>query len=254
MNDIVLSIISVTIILLLLISGIVFSAFRLQRQRVVQQQKLNEVRLEFQHELRKAESEVSEGVLTRLATDLHDNIGQLLTAARIEIENRKLDYPECEKAFRSVDFFLGEATQQLRILSRTLNSDYLGKKGLLGALNVESERLRALKRFELKTSFDYAATPLDKDAELMVFRIFQEVVQNILKHAEATQVEVSLVASLNDFSLKISDNGRGFDFSEMRNSDIGSGISNIVKRTALAGLTCDFQTMPGHGTKVLLKK
>jgi len=252
MNDIILSIVVVTLLILLLIAGIAISFFMTGRQRMRQEQVLTETRMAFERELRQVESEVSEHIMGQFARELHDNIGQSLTAMHIEIENRKLDYPENKEGYKSIQIYLGEVTQQLRILSRTLNNDFIGHSGLLVAIQLEVDRLNTLRRFAVYLDAEGYISSLNKEQELMVFRILQEIIQNALKYSEAKALTITVRS--DPFELQVQDDGKGFDYEAVFRMQQASGLRNILKRAQLAQLECTIRTKPGAGTTFVLKK
>ncbi len=252
-EDIFLAVVSTTLLILLLIAGIVLAFFISGRQRVKQQMELINTRLAFERELRQVETEVSEHIMSQFAQELHDNIGQLLTATHIQIENQKLDHPDLSEGFKPIEIYLGEVTQQLRLLSRTLNHDYLGHIGLAAALLMEVERIRALKRFDVHWQATGSVSELEKNQELMVFRIFQEISQNALRHSGAKNLYV-LLRSENGFELQVRDDGAGFDKEQVLHSAKASGLRNIIKRATLAGMQLEVETGVGKGSLFILKK
>jgi signal transduction histidine kinase len=253
-EEIVFAIVSSTLLILLLIA-IIFIIFILSGKRASQQQiELAETKLAFEKELRQVEIEVSEQVMGQFAQELHDNIGQLLTAMHIQIENQKIDHPSLVKDFTPLEIYLEEVRQQLRLLSRTLNNDYLGHIGLKAAIEMEVERLNALKRFKTYLNLPKYNLNLNKEQELMIFRIFQEATQNILRHARASNVWITIQNTDNgQFELSIKDDGKGFDVAAILASPKASGIRNIIKRSKLAGLDCDIQSTIGQGSIYQLK-
>ncbi len=254
MNDIILSIVAVTLLILLLIAGIAITFFISGRQRMRQVQVLTETKLAFERELRQVETEVSEHIMGQFANELHDNIGQLLTAMHIEIENRKLDSPEKPAEYKPLEIYLTEVTQQLRLLSKTFNNDFIAHNGLLTAIQLEVNRMNNLRRFTVHLEADYVTAVLKKDEELMVFRIFQEILQNVMKHAGAKHVFIRLKSNAERFELEIKDDGKGFDYEEVFRENKASGLRNILKRADLAHLECTIQSKPGEGTSYFLKK
>lgn len=254
MNDIILSIVSATLLILLLIAGIVITFFIAGRQRMRQEQVLTETKLTFERELRQVETEVSEHMMAQFAHELHDNIGQLLTAMHIEIENRKLDEPEKPEVFKPLEIYLGEISQQLRLLSQTLNNDFVVRNGLVQAIRLEVNRMNNLQRFRAHLDANSVSSVLKKDEELVVFRIFQEILHNVMKHAGAKQVFIRLDADREKFELEVKDDGKGFDYEAVFSQNKASGLRNILKRAALANLECTIETKPGEGTRYFLKK
>lgn len=254
MNDIVLSIALSTLLILLLIAGIAIAFIVAGRQRINQEKRLVETRLAFEREIRQVETEVSEQILTRFARELHDNVGQLLTAMHIQIQNHKMDHPQTAQGFGPMESCLAEVTQQVRLLGRTLNNDYLGHIGLSEALRVEAERLRALRRFAVHWQPLAEGINLSKDQELMLFRIFQEITQNALRHSGARNLYLETGNPGGGFLLRIRDDGKGFDPAEVLRPGKVSGLGNIVKRAGMAGFECRIHSEPGKGTSFVFEK
>lgn len=254
-TEIILSVIGITSLILLLVAGIVMVFFQLSRQRMKQQMELAQNKLNYQKELRKAETEVSEEIMGQFAQELHDNIGQLLTALHIQLENLKIDHPALKESFKPMEIYLSEVTQQLRLLSRTLNNDYIGHIGLLGAMGVEINRIKSLRRFEVHWRPPVSGSlTLTKEQELMIFRVFQEIIQNCLRHSHAKNVYITLHNEAQKFEMKIEDDGTGFDAESILQSEKASGLRNIIKRSHWAGMKCFIQSSPGKGCSVTLKK
>ena len=164
-KDIVLAVVCTTMLILLLIAVILIVFIVSGKQRAKQQMLLSETKLNFERELRKVETEVSEEVMGKFAQELHDNIGQLLTAMHIQIENQKIDHPDMTEGFKPIELYLSEVTQQLRTLSRTLNNDYIGHIGLLSAIQLETERLKSLRKFQVHWQTTSGVSNLNKNQD-----------------------------------------------------------------------------------------
>lgn len=254
MNEVALGIIVMTLLVLLLLAGIVIAFFVGHRQRINQQLIIAANKQDFERELRIVEIQAREKVIHQISQDLHDNIGQLLTASHLQIQTIKTDHPEQKEALLPVELYLRDAQQQLRLFSKTLNQDFVLQHGLDQALLSEAQRLSALKRFPVVTQIASNGSPFDKEKELMIFRIFQEVIQNVLKHAHPKNLQIQLHSDNNSFELIVTDDGIGFDLNETLKSNNGSGLRNMEKRAALAAIECIISSNPGKGTTVILKK
>lgn len=245
-NDIAIGIILSTLLILLLIAGVAISFFVASRERSKQQIVLAQTRLNYEKELRKVETEVSEYMMQQFAQELHDNIGHILTCMRLAVENKKLDHPDQQEVFAPFDKYLDEASQQLRLLSRSMNTDYVSNAGLQNAIQLEVERQRQLKKFEIHYDYEGTEIPLDKNQQLMTFRIFQEIIQNAIRHSKAKNIYINLT-TVPGFALTIRDDGNGFDVPHILSSLKSSGMKNIIKRAEMADLECAITSGAGTG-------
>jgi two-component system, NarL family, sensor kinase len=253
-SDIILTIVFSTLLILLLIAGLTISFFLANRQRIKQQMELAEARLTYERELRQVEMEVSEHMQELFAQELHDNIGHILTCMRLEIENRKLDDDSLTPILLPIEGYLSEASQQLRLLSRSLNTGYVFHVGLVEAIQLEVARQQQLKKFLVHwRPVESSVLPLDKNQELMVFRIFQEILTNAIRHSKARNFYISLQPA-PDFALHIRDDGRGFLLEEILQTPKASGLKNVMKRADMANLHCAIDSKPGEGCLYKISK
>lgn len=237
-TDITLAVIITTLIILLLIAAVVIVIFLAGRHR-------SQTRLIYEKELRTAGQEIQEQVLSHISSELHDNIGQLLTLMRMQLEKEKLKHPETIPLLAPADQTLTHIVQQVRQLSHSLNSDLLERQGLAEAIRLETARLQQLGHIVLHYQYDGQELALENDQQLIVFRIFQELTNNALKHAGAANLFITLSGS-DRFLLTVKDDGKGFDMDRLPAT--GAGIRNISRRAGLAGLNCTLSSIPGQGT------
>ena len=246
-TPIAITIIITTLIILLLIAGITISFFMISKEKTRKEAALAEARLSYEKELRLVESELSEHLMQQFGRELHDNVGHLLTCLRLELENRKLDNEALSDELETVDRYLDETTEQLRLLSRSLNTDYITKNGLISSMQLEINRYLQLKKFQLEWNYQYEKGSMDSNQELMIFRIFQEILNNAAKHAGASKVSVT-INSEDGFKMLIKDNGKGFNSKAILSGSKSSGLQNIFKRAEMAGLQCELNSIEGKGT------
>lgn len=250
--DIAIPIILTTFIILLLIAGLTIAFFVSGRQRIRQQVALAEARLKYEQELRRAEAEISEDMMARFARELHDNVGHTLTCIRLSVENQKLDNPGLAASFIPIDGYLDEAAEQLRLLSRSLNSDYITNVGLAAAIGIEVDRAGKLLKQQVHYQHKGQDMLPDKNRQLMAFRVFQEMLHNTLKHARARNLYVTLDLS-DGFMLELRDDGVGFAVEEMLRSEKASGLINMIRRAEIAGMECLIESAPGKGCRYRLQ-
>jgi signal transduction histidine kinase len=252
-NDIAFTIVVTTLLILLLIAGVIITMFLANRRHVQQEVKMAVMQSNYEKELRAVENEVQEQTLNNISRELHDNIGQLLTVMRIQIEQEKLDNPDILPTLASMDSTLTDVIQHVRLLSHSLNSDILEQNGLLKMIEQEVNRLRIFKKITINFESDSTEPKLDKDQRMMAFRIFQELLNNILKHARAKNIYIHLKAT-DKFSLMLSDDGEGFNLQQTMRSGGGAGLKNMTKRAALARLHFHIDTAIGKGSTFTLSE
>jgi signal transduction histidine kinase len=243
-----------TMLFLFLFSVIVIVFFISGRRKIRQEMMLSQTMLAYEKELRTIESEVSEQILTHMGQELHDNVGALHTAMNIQLENIKIDHPGIAQSFVHLESTLANATGQIRTLGRTLNGEYVRVNGLLKAIEMEIKRLHHLRKFAIALDKKGTASPLSKNEEIIVFRIFQEFSQNTLKHAAAKNLYIKIFTDAKSFNFSLQDDGIGFDTGKIMKVAALSGIRNIQKRAELANFECLFESSPGNGTKLALNK
>lgn len=246
-NDIALTIIVTTLVILLLIAGVIITMILANRRHVQQEVKMAQMEVAYEKELRTIENEVQEQVLTNVARDLHDNIGQMLTLVRLQLEQEKLDDAAIAEKLAPVDQTLTDTIEQVRMLSHSLNTGYLETQGLAYAIQKEVERLSKIKRLRVHWQHEGSEPDFDKGRRIMIFRMVQEVLNNALKHSGAKNIFFEMKHDPL-FRLEIRDDGRGFDVGSVMASAKGSGLQNLAKRAKLAGVQLDIQSEKGKGS------
>jgi two-component system, NarL family, sensor kinase len=203
----------------------------------------------YEEDLLSARLEMQEQTLQHIARELHDNISGRLTSCKLTLNT--LTYHQPDVARSNVAGCTEDITTvltDLRALGQSLDGDYIAANGLLAALRQELERTQKRTGIAavLHTGSDI---PLLSDAaELFIFRIVQEALQNIIKHAGATSATVAMACSKTTLTITITDDGRGI----APNPKKGMGIINMKRRAALIGGQFYLQPAPGGGTMAQL--
>jgi signal transduction histidine kinase len=252
-NSIIFTVVFSTLIILLLIAGVAIVIFVASKQRTAQEMRMAQMKLDYEKEFRVVQHEVQEQVLINISRELHDNIGQMLTVMHLQLEQKKLMSPDMSPALQAVHDTLSQVTQQVRFLSKGLNSDVLEQNGLLATMQTEITRLQQINHFAIHWVNDGTEPVLNKDQRLMSFRIFQEILNNVIKHAHARNLYVTL-AGKDGFKMIIQDDGKGFNAAEKLKEGKGSGLRNIYKRVTLANLFCDITAEEGKGSTFTLSE
>ncbi len=228
------------------LAGFLYSLYRSSRRKMYIMRQRKEI-----DEL-KAMMNGEENERKRIAIDLHDNVGGLLTSVSYSIENIKKNNESLpgEKSLHKVGALVEEIREEIRKTAHTLMPDVLLRHGLEKAVRmycVDVERDTGLVTdVQVQGHFDH----LQKDIQLSFYRIVQELLQNILKHAEATQAFVQLHSGSGLISLTIEDNGKGFD---PQAAHEGMGLINIENRLLIHNGKMSVNTEPGGGTSVYIE-
>lgn len=246
-NDVTITLLISTMVILLLIAGVIIIMILGNRKRVQQEVKMAQLQVDYEKELRLVESEVQEQTLTNVSRELHDNIGQLLTLIRLQLEQETIDDEEMATRFEPMDKTITDTIDQVRLLSHSLNTDHLEQAGLAAAVSKEITRIKQIKSINIHWQYDDTEPTVGNDQKIMVFRIFQELLNNALKHARAKNLHITLSGS-NGFHLSIEDDGKGFDVAETLNSGKGTGLLNMLKRAKLANLSLDIKSTKDKGS------
>jgi signal transduction histidine kinase len=207
------------------------------------------------NELLHARAEVQEQTLQHISRDLHDNIGQKLSVARIyinKLESEKTDSAE-KQELGNISALLGEAIHELRGIVNSLSTDSIHSAGLVQALERETGIINQLNLVQcgVRVTGDYSDlfTP---QQELLLFRICQEFIQNSIKHARCTRIDVELDFDHHPFRMRMTDNGTGFDAEAAKNSASGNGLKNMINRARILGGELTISSRPGHTEMILL--
>jgi two-component system sensor histidine kinase DegS len=216
-------------------------------ERKINQQKFRSVLiLEGQEEERK-----------RLAMDIHDGIGQMLTSLNFQVSSIDLaDTAKAEKKIIEIDHLLKDVIKEVRRVTFNLKPTVLGDYGLQAALNVFVHEIAKLTAMKLTYKSEGTVERLPENIENNIFRITQEAINNAIKYSGSPQVDVALAQHGGDLVVSVRDVGKGFDAraTKDRNIDIssGRGLFNMYERTEYIHGRLEIRSEPGHGTTVLL--
>ncbi|MFN7774682.1 sensor histidine kinase [Flavobacterium sp.] len=213
-------------------------------------QQLFEKDLEFQRNITQTIIETQEQVLQNISRDLHDDAGQQITALNFQIENYKYDHPEQSERLESLSESLKRLSQSVRSISHSLNSQLVLQQDVAKAIRTEMERLQKNSNIQFEMDLGDAQPFLKDDEKLIIYRIFQESINNCIKHARAKTIRVQLAAQPK-FRLQIEDDGKGFD---VTTKTLSLGLVNMKKRAELIQCSLIIDSKPGRGTQITLQR
>lgn len=244
-------------ILLVLIGMLIYLNLRhrhyiLKQNELLHKQRIQE--LEKEHQLVAMQSVLKgqEEERSRLAKDLHDGVGGLLSGVKLSLSTMKGNVFLSEQNAQSVNVVIEQLDQsiaELRRVSHNMMPEALIKFGLKEALENYCENINLSGPLKVKLQTYGLENRMEQSTEIVVYRMVQELLNNVIKHAEATNVLVQLTRAEERFSLTVEDDGKGFDGSKVDGKE-GAGIANIKARAEYLNGTVDIQSAPGEGTSV----
>ncbi|WP_412561082.1 sensor histidine kinase [Winogradskyella sp. MIT101101] len=242
------------VIFFFLIIIVVFVLFFIMFQKRKNQLLLDKIKQqkEFEEELAKTQQEIQEETLKHVGRELHDNVGQMLVLATMQMKSAvKVVGEEVKSKVANASQYLKESLDEVRALSKSLNSDVIFNLGFDATVKNEIERLNksGLIQANLTINGDNVEFENHKD-EIILFRILQEFTSNTLKYAEAEHLNVEIEYHKEFLNIKVEDDGNGF---ELATAEQGSGMTNMKKRAELINADFQLNTQPENGTKLNLK-
>jgi len=202
------------------------------------------------HEAARTALAAQEAERLRVARELHDEIGQTLTAVTIQAERAADGDPaQAPHALRGVADAVRESLDEVRRIARELRPEALDDLGLVNALIALSTRVDAQTGPRVKRELQGTLPPLSAEVELVLYRIAQESLTNALRHSGADSVTVSLTADAESVTLGVADDGKGMPAGLPRGT---AGIAGMRERALLVGGRLTIDSRPGQGTEVRL--
>lgn len=213
-----------------------------------------EMEYRYENELLHTRLEVQEQALNKVSQEIHDNIGQTLSIAQLNLLTFNMNNnnaAEQNSIIENSRSLLAKAIEDLRNVSHVLNSENISRIGLEEAIRKELNYLSSFNN--LKFDFQLSGEPddLSDENELMVFRIAQEALANIIKHAKASFVIIKLQYLPDGFAMTIADNGVGMAISE-KTEGAGIGVINMKQRAEVMKGSLDIDSS-SEGTKIHLR-
>ena len=223
------------------------------KEKQVQQQQISF--LENQQQVISMQSMINgqEAERTRIARDLHDGLGGLFSTVKMYFST--LEHQE--KSLQQNDLFLqsfrlvDNAANEVRRIAHNMMPEVLLRMGLSKALKDLCNSINAGKKMEVVLQETGMDKRLDQSVEIMLFRIIQELLNNIMKHAESTNVLVELIRDENRLSVTVEDNGKGFDLTD-EDGLSHSGLASVKNRVHYLGGNIEIESGKGIGTSVMM--
>ncbi|MEM9856786.1 MAG: sensor histidine kinase [Bacteroidota bacterium] len=240
----VILVITITLVILVSIIVALLAIFQTRKNKYLLAEK------KFEDEISRSQMEITEQALKNISWELHDNVGQLLSIVKMQLNILKNELPKSEDQLDEVSELVGKSLNEIRLLSKTLNPESILKMGLIKALRIELDRFDRLKFVKTSIDVEGSIQEISERDEIIIFRILQEFFTNVIKHSKADSLNVKLAYLSGKVIITAEDDGVGFNANEVVE---GSGLMNMKSRAKLVGGTLKIDAGLNQGVKLYLE-
>jgi len=251
-SEVILIMVGSTFIILVLVVLVITALFINQKRKFRHRLELSDLRNEYHRELLQTQLEIQSQTFETISRELHDNVGTLLSIAMVHLRSRPDHGTTPQAKIVEVESLMNEAMDTLRDISRSLNPESITRTGWQKSFLNELERIKRSKLFSIQTSVTGEPFDIEGSKQIILFRILQEAINNIVKHAEASNVTVTIEYAGNNLGITINDNGKGMAKVAQLPASGGSGLINMKARAAMLPSTFDITSENGKGTTVTI--
>lgn len=203
------------------------------------------MRIQFEQTLLHSKLAIQEETFTHISREIHDNIGQVLSFVRLNL-NTLGDTPDEEKINR-MDEQMERAITDLRNLSHSLDTNLIRNTGWISAAERLLRDLSKTGTVQVSFSAEEDLPTLGNEKPIILFRMIQEILNNTIKHAKAKEIKFEAIRKEQEIIITITDDGKGFDMDQIV---AGAGLQNLESRAKLIHAKLYIHTVPGKGTQV----
>lgn len=241
-SKIILFVATLIVVLGVLFIVLLFTVFQRRKNKLLQEQE--DTKKRFEREIAESQIEIREETLRNISWELHDNIGQILTLAKIQLQSAT------KENINEVSETITNGLNEVRALSKLINPEAIKNIKLKEAVQLEIDRFNRLNFIESSLEIIGNHKDIDNKSNIIIFRILQEFFSNTIKHSRASTLNVALNYTKNSLLITASDNGIGFSSKESKNK--GIGLQNIKNRAKLIGAEAEFSSEKGKGTTLTI--
>ncbi|HLG40462.1 MAG TPA: sensor histidine kinase [Chitinophagaceae bacterium] len=243
--ELLLSVIAASLFILMLMIALVmlFRIYLKRKNKLLLEKEL--MSAQFEQTLLQSKLEIQEQTFRDIGKELHDNIGQVLSLVRLNLNT--LNVEADDEKITSMDNLLDKALADLRNLSHSLDTDYIRKKGWQEPVIRLLQNLKNTGKYAIHAEPGNDLPPLGKEKPIILFRMIQEIIHNIVKHAEADTITMKTQKENDKLVITIQDNGKGFN---TESGSDGAGLHNLKNRAKMINADLVITSQPGNGTTV----
>lgn len=243
---IILSTLIILIVVLMMVA--IYGVFIKKKSELLLTQKTKEAI--FEQELANSQVEIKEQTLNYIGQELHDDLGQKLSVARLMTNKIMLsDESEKKEIANEINLLIGECIQDIRNLSKVFITKQVEHFGFVESLEREIFRIKRLGLLEVEYEINNHDLKLSPSHALILFRIIQECITNVIKHSKSKCLHLFVTDGLHHIEIRINDAGIGFN---TKKEDDGSGLKNMISRTKVINAEFKISSTEKKGTKVLI--
>ncbi|UOB19363.1 sensor histidine kinase [Abyssalbus ytuae] len=191
----------------------------------------------------------------RIAMDLHDNLGSILATLKLHFQNLKVKKDRLrdqeDNLLKKTDDLIEEAYQKVRSIAHAKNAGVKASEGLVPAIQNFASKVSVANKLVIEVIDDGMEERLDNSLEISLFRITQELITNVIRHAQATEATIHLTHHEDSLNLMVEDNGVGFEPAKIKPKE-GMGLHSIQRRIEHIGGEVNIESVPGKGTTVII--
>jgi len=240
----------VAVILILLFLGVLFLVmlfyYNNKKGQMSKEQQL--MRATFEKQLLESKLEMQEQTFSMISQEIHDNVGQILSLAKVQLGILEEQHGIRNDLVTNAKESISLAMSELRDIAKSLSTQRLQQLSLKESIEQEIRRINRSGFIHIGSMVLGTEKIIPDQQKLIVFRMVQEGFQNIIKHAQATEVAVSLDYREDSLRIALADNGNGFDPEKEMKKNEGLGLQNILRRAEMVGGKANVISQPGKGT------
>lgn len=254
LSEIEFVIVAGTVVLVLLAVFIISFLFLYQYRHNKHLSEKHLMQSQFQQALLQTQIEIQEQTLKTISQEIHDNVGQVLSLAKLNLGTFETMESESNQVkINDTKQLVSKAINDLRDLSRSLHGDKIAELGLQESIASELKILQNTGQYLTALTITGNNYKLEPQKEMVLFRIVQESLNNAIKHAKAKNIYIKISYQPELFSLAISDDGSGFDPAVLQSAETGIGLKSMQNRAALIGATFTLNSQNGNGTSITIE-
>jgi len=251
-GNIIVVMIFTTLLMIVLVAFIVSIFYLYQKRQILYYKNIEQLKLEYDNNILSAQLEMQENTFSNISQEIHDNIGLSLTLAKLNLNSIEVkETNKYQTLVQNSSELISKAISDLSDLSRSFNAEVIISQGLISSLQIEIARIQKGLKYHVDCRVLGEPYYLESKKEILLFRIFQESINNVIKHAFAKTVMVQLQYFEEKVIFTIGDDGKGFDEKQIQTTKKSqAGLKNILKRASLMDANVTINSELNRGTQI----